>query len=107
MWKEFTGKDTEQNKKALNKQSKLVNIFRFKIPEYDYDPKAEETMENLMGYDYSILRNNMGREFYTSDHPIIQFDLSEKAGIKVAILLAPDLFLILNKGKEWMQIYLS
>lgn len=88
-------------KEAIEKRDRKKR----KIPSYDYDPKAGETMEKLMSYDYYILKNNTGNDFYASDHPISQFETSEKEGIKIAIPLAPDLFLIMYKGEEWMQIY--
>ncbi|MHA1251839.1 MAG: DUF4238 domain-containing protein [Candidatus Helarchaeota archaeon] len=104
---EFPGKNIEQELEGIRQTIQLANMFGIEIPEYDYDPKAEETIEKLMNYDYYILKNNTGKEFYTSDNPISQFTTSEKEDIKVAIPLAPDLFLIMSNSEEWMQMYPS
>lgn len=101
----FPGKNIEEELEGIKQTIQLANIFGTKIPSYDYDPKAEETMEKLMSYDYYILKNSIGKEFYTSDHPISQFTLSEKEGIKVAMPLASDLFLIMSNSKEWRKMY--
>jgi len=97
----FPGKNIEEELESIKQTIQLANIFGIEIPEYEYDPKTEETMEKLMSYDYYILMNNTGIEFYTSDHPISHFDKSDKQGYKVAIPLASDLFLIMYKGEDW------
>lgn len=103
----FPGQNIEGELEQIKQNIQLANIFGTKIPFYNYDPKTKETMEKLMSYDYYILKNNTGKDFYTSDHPISQFAPSEKEGIKVAIPLASDLFLIMYKGEDWMQMYPS
>jgi hypothetical protein len=103
----FPGHNIEEEIEQLKLSFQISNIFGVKIPSYSYNPKKDETMDILMSYDYYILKNNTGKEFYTSDHPISQFTTSEKEGIKVAIPLAPELFLIMYKGDEWMQMYPS
>jgi len=103
----FPGHNIEEELERLKQGIQFANIFGVKIPFFNYNPKADETMDILMSYDYYILRNNIGKEFYTSDHPISQFTTSEKQGIKVAIPLASDLFLIMYKGEDWMQMYPS
>ena len=103
----FTGHNIEEKLEQIKQGIQLANIFGIKIPFYNYDPKAEETMDKLMSYDYYILKNNTGKEFYTSNHPISQFELSEKEGIKVVIPLAHNLFLIICNSEEWAWMYPS
>ena len=103
----FPGQNIEGELERIRKGIQFANIFGIKIPSYNYDPKTEETMKKLMKYDYYILKNNTGKDFYTSDHPISQFTTSEKEGIKVAIPLASDLFLIMYKGEDWIRMYPS
>lgn len=103
----FPEHNIEQDLKQIKQTMQFANIFGIKIPLYNYDPKIEEAMDKLMSYDYYILKNNTGKEFYTSDHPISQFDLSDEEGIKVAIPLASDLFLMMCNSEEWMQMYPS
>ncbi len=91
----------------------LMEPEKRKIMEFVYLTHArtrrarELTMEQLMNFNYYILKNNTEKIFYTSDHPISQFDKSNEKGIKVAMPLAPDLFLIMNNSEDWMQLYPS
>lgn len=91
----FPGHNIEDELEELKRTFQISNIFGTKIPSYSYNPKMDETIEKLMNYDYYLFRNNTKNEFYTSDHPISQFDTSEKKGIKVAMPLTSDLFFVM------------
>lgn len=101
----FPGCIIEEELEHLKQIIQYANMFGTKIPSFNYDPKAKEMIDKLMSYDYFILKNNTEKLFYTSDHPISQFDKSDKKGIKVAIPLASDLFLLMCDSEEWMQMY--
>ncbi len=103
----FPGHNIEEELELLKQSFQISNIFGTKIPSYSYNPNSEEKMERLMKFDYYILKRNTGKMFYTNDHPISQFDISDKEGVKVAMPLAPDLFLIMSNSKDWLQSHPS
>ena len=44
-------------------------------------------------------------EYYTSDHPIPNFDISDEEGYKVVFPLTPKWCLVLNNGQKLMDEY--
>ena len=48
--KEFPGKNIEKELEGIKQSIQLANIFGIEIPEYNHNPKTEETMERLMSF---------------------------------------------------------
>jgi len=51
-----------------------------------------------------LLENDIditGMEYYTSDHPVCVFNLSEKIEIKIVFPITPELCLMFTNDKQW------
>ena len=90
---------------AMKKDIQLTNMFGVDIYEGKYIPKTIETIENIMNFEFFILKNETGAEFYTSDHPILHFDFSDEEGFKVVFPLSPEQCLIVYSNQEWLDAF--
>jgi len=99
----FPGKVIEEELEGLKRNIQLSNMFDVKIL-YN-NPNASELIDKIMSFDLFILKNEIGTEFCTSDHPISCFDLTNEEGFKVVFPLSPEQCLVIYNDKEWLEAF--
>ena len=105
--KEFPDTTIEKELEGIKRTIQLSNMFGTDI-QFN-KPKFSDKIKTILRYDMFLLINNVentGMEFYTSDHPVCLFDLSEKRkGIKIAFPITSELCLMFTNDKEWTMMY--
>lgn len=99
----FPGKVIEEELEGLKRNFQFSNMFDVKIP-YN-NPNVSELIKKIMSFDFFILKNETGTEFYTSDHPISCFDLTDEEGFKVVLPLTPEQYLVIYNDQEWLDAF--
>ena len=99
----FPGKNIEEEIEDMKRIFQLSVMFD--VNTIATNPKAAQVIETMTNYDYFIFRNESNTKYYTCDHPIPHFDISNKEGYKVVFPLTPKLCIVLYNGQKLMDEY--
>ena len=99
----FPGKNIEEEIEETRRVLQLSVMFD--VNTMVTNPNAAQMIETMTNYDYFIFKNDSSMKYYTSDHPIPHFDMSDEEGYKVVFPLTPKWCLVLYNGKKLMDDY--
>ena len=102
---DMTIEDHLEDKKRIIQLSEMFNI---EIK--DNKPRLSETLDRIMEFDLFLLINDIritGALFYTSDHPICHYSLSEEKDMKIIFPITPELSLMFTNDKGWETMHPS
>ncbi len=99
------------NSEEIQEMKRIAQLFEmFNIESEDIKPTFSERLDRIMEFDLFLLKNEIpttGAGFYTSDHPICHYSVSEEKDMKVLFPITPELCLMFTNDKEWESIHPS
>lgn len=104
----FPGVTIEDHLEDIKRNIQLSEMFNIEIK--DNKPKFSETLDRIMEFDLFLLINDIRITralFYTSDHPICHYSLSEEKDMKIIFPITPELCLMFTNDKGWETMHPS
>lgn len=104
----FPGMTIEEHLEDIKRNIQLSEMFNIEIK--DNKPRLSETLDRIMEFDLFLLINDIritGALFYTSDHPICHYSLSEEKDMKIIFPITPELSLMFTNDKGWETMHPS
>lgn len=102
--KTFPNITIEEHLEDIKRYIQLSEMFNIEIK--DNKPQFSEAIDRIMEFDLFLLINDIhktGANFYTSDHPICHYSLSEEKDMKIIIPMTPELCLMFTNDSGWKK----
>ncbi len=104
----FPDTKIEEYLEEIKRNIQLSEMFNIEIK--DNKPRFSDTLDRIMEFDLFLLINNIritGATFYTSDHPICHYSMSEEKDMKIIFPITPELCLMFTNDKGWESMHPS
>jgi len=105
---DFPDRIIEDHLEDLKRIIQLSEMFNLKVN--NNKPRFSDTLDRMMEFDLFLLKNDIritGSAFYTSDHPICHYSMSEEKDMKIIFPITPELCLMFTNDNGWESMHPS